>query len=63
MEGCAWSVDLFSAIVQIHGERIIVSFLEGSINASEEELNFQDSKHALWPKVILGNYHTFPKDL
>jgi len=55
-------VDLFSAIVQIHGERI-VSFLEGFANASEEELSFQDSKHVLWPKVILGNYHTFPKDL
>lgn len=62
MEGCAWSVDLFSAITQIHGERI-VSFLEGSTNASEEELSFQDSKHVLWPKAILGNCHIFPKDL
>lgn len=54
MEGCAWSVHLISAIVQIHGERI-VSFLEGSTNASEEELSFQNSKHVLWPKAILGN--------
>lgn len=38
-------------------------FLEGSTNASEEELSFQDSKHALWPKAILGNCHIFPKDL